>query len=45
MYVILEDIDTCEEIEYSGQEFIDLFETEDITYLKSLLIDWMNSNK
>ena len=45
MYVILEDTDTCEEIEYSGHEFIDLFETEDITYVKSLLIDWVNSNK
>lgn len=44
MCVILYDPETDEECyEYTAQEFMDLFETEAVTYVKSLLLDWLHN--
>lgn len=43
MCVILYDLETDKECyEYTAQEFMDLFEIEDVTYVKSQLLDWLN---
>jgi hypothetical protein len=42
--VILNDIETEEEKEYTAQEFIDIFKNEDVTYVKSMLLDWLYGN-
>jgi len=45
MCVIIEDFETDEKKEYTSQELIDLFENEDVTYIKSQHLDWLNNNK
>jgi hypothetical protein len=45
MCVIIEDFETDEKKEYTAQELIDLFENEDVTYIKSLQFDLLNAEK
>jgi len=45
MYIIIENFETDEQKEYSAQELIDLFENEDVTFIKSLHFDLLNINK
>ena len=45
MCVIIENFETDEKKEYSAQELIDLFENEDVTFIKSLHFDLLNINK
>jgi hypothetical protein len=45
MYIIIENFKTDETKEYSAQELIDLFENEDVTFIKSLHFDLLNINK
>ena len=45
MCVIIEDFETDEQKEYTAQELIDLFENEDVTYIKSLQFDLLNAEK
>jgi hypothetical protein len=45
MYIIIENFKTDEQKEYSAQELIDLFENEDVTFIKSLHFDLLNINK
>jgi len=45
MCVIIENFETDEKKEYSAQELIDLFENEDVTYIKSLQFDLLNAKK
>jgi hypothetical protein len=45
MCVIIEDFETYDQIEYTSQELIDLFENEDVTYIKSLQFDLLNAEK
>jgi hypothetical protein len=45
MCVIIEDFETYDQIEYTTQELIDLFENEDVTYIKSLQFDLLNAEK
>jgi hypothetical protein len=43
--VKLEDLDTNIETNYTKQEFIDIFKNDNVTYIYSLLINWLNGNK
>ena len=45
MCVIIENFETDEKKEYTAQELIDLFENEDVTYIKSQHLDWLNAEK
>jgi hypothetical protein len=45
MCVIIENFETDEKKEYSAQELIDLFENEDVTYIRSQHLDWLNAEK
>jgi hypothetical protein len=45
MCVIIEDVESDDQIEYTAQELIDLFETEDVTFIKNLHFDWLNAEK
>ena len=45
MCVIIENFETDEKKEYTSQELIDLFENEDVTYIKSQHLDWLNAEK
>jgi hypothetical protein len=45
MCVIIENFETDEKKEYSAQELIDLFENEDVTYIKSHQLNWLNAEK
>jgi hypothetical protein len=43
--VKLENLETNIETKFTKQEFIDLFKNDNITYINSLLINWLNDNK
>jgi hypothetical protein len=45
MCVIIENFETDEKKEYSAQELIDLFENEDMTYIKSQQFNLLNAEK
>jgi hypothetical protein len=45
MYVIIENFETDKKKEYSAQELIDLFENEDVTFIKSHKFNWLNAEK
>jgi hypothetical protein len=45
MCVIIENFETDEQKEYSAQELIDLFENEDVTFIKSHQFNWLNAEK
>jgi hypothetical protein len=43
--VKLQDLETNIETIYTKQKFIDIFQNENVTYIYSLLINWLNGNK
>jgi hypothetical protein len=44
-YVKLEDLKTNIVTIYTKQKFIDIFKNDNVTYINSSLINWLNSNK
>jgi hypothetical protein len=44
-YVKLEDLETNIETNYTKPEFIDIFKNDNVTYISSSLINWLNGNK
>lgn len=44
-YVKLDDLETNIKMIYTTQEFIDILKNENVTYISSLLINWLNGNK
>ena len=45
MCIIIENFETDEQKEYTTQELIDLFENEDITYIKTNHFNCLNAKK
>jgi len=44
-YVKLEDLENNIETIYTKQKFIDIFKNDNVTYINSSLINWLNGNK